>query len=80
MVGEVKETETPKGKVETKASASKVHGHFAKYSASADATMEKAAICPSVQQRQSNSATQLLTKIQDVFATVHRRRSQILHA
>ena len=39
-------------------------------SPSADADMEKAAICSSVQQREINSATLLLTTVQEVFTLV----------
>ena len=72
--------------------ASKIHLHFAVYSAevqgscvyggspSADADVEKAVICPSVQQREINSATLLLTTIQEVFTLVcNKRRFPILH-
>ena len=66
-------------------SARKIHTNFAEYSAEADgncvcggviavqcgdAAMEKAASCLSVQQLEINSATQFLTKIQDVFTPV----------
>ena len=73
---EIKKTETPKGKAKTKATKTraenagtlqitpqkcKATASVAASSPSADAEMENAASCPSVQQREIKSATQLVS-------------------